>query len=227
MAGTFAGTFSEASVAIISPLQAIWIKTIESLPNLVAAVIVLIIGAFVAVILGHALRVILEKLKLDDYVRKAKLTKAIGHTNLSSIFGELFKWYIIILFLQQSVALISLGTLSVLLDTFVRWLPSVIIAAVVLLFGLAVAHYIEMAITEHSKVKGVRFGAAALKWTVITIVFIIALKQIGVQVTLLENAVLLVLGSLVAGFALAFGISLGLGMKKEGADMIKNIKKGF
>ena len=108
-----------------------------------------------------------------------------------------------------------------------RWLPSVIIAAVVLLFGLAVAHYIEMAIVEHSKIKGIAIGAAAIKWTVIVIVFIIALKQIGVQVTLLENAVLLTIGALVAGFALAFGISLGLGMKKEGEGFIKEVKKGF
>ena len=221
------GVFTETSVAIISPLQAIWVRTVESLPDLVAAVIVLIIGCFVAVILGHALKVILEKVKLDDYVKKARLTKAIGHTHLSSVFGELFKWYIVILFLQQAVALINLGTLFVLLDTFVRWLPSVIIAAVVLLFGLAVAHYIEIAIIEHTKMKGIKVGASAIKWTVTVIVFIIALKQIGVQVTLLENAVLLILGSLVAGFALAFGISLGLGMKSEGKEMIRNIKKGF
>lgn len=221
------GIFTETSVAIISPLQAIWVKIIENLPDLVAAIIVLIIGCFVAVILGHALRVILEKLKLDDYVRKARLTKTVGHTHLPAVFGELFKWYIIILFLQQSVELIHLGTLSVLLDTFVRWLPSVIIAAVVLLFGLAVAHYIEIAITEHSKIKGITIGAAAIKWTVIIIVFLIALKQVGVQVTLLENAVLLILGSLAAGFALAFGISLGLGMKKEGENFIKDVKKGF
>ncbi len=221
------GIFTETSVAIISPLQAIWVKIIENLPDLVAAVIVLIIGCFVAVILGHALRVVLEKLRLDDYVRKARLTKTVGHTHLPGIFGELFKWYIIILFLQQSVELIHLGTLSVLLDTFVRWLPSVIIAAVVLLFGLAVAHYIEIAINEHSKIKGVRFGAATIKWTVTIIVFIIALKQIGVQVTLLENAVLMIIGSLAAGFALAFGISLGLGMKKEGENLIKDVKKGF
>ena len=60
------GIFTETSVAIISPLQAIWVKIIENLPDLVAAAIVLIIGCFVAVILGHALRVVLEKLKLDD-----------------------------------------------------------------------------------------------------------------------------------------------------------------
>jgi len=222
-----ANLVADTTTAIVSPLQQIWLKIVDIIPNLIAAVVVLIVGAFVGVILGHACKVVLEKLKLDDYVRKARLTKEVGHTHLPAVFGELFKWYIIILFLQQSVELIHLGTLSVLLDTFVRWLPSVIIAAVVLLFGLAVAHYIEMAINEHSKVKGVRIGAAAIKWSVIIIVFIIALKQIGVQVTLLENAVLLTLGALVAGFALAFGISLGLGMKKEGENMIKEVKKGF
>lgn len=222
-----AGFLYQTSQAITSPLGAIWAAIVSQLPAIVAAVIVLIIGVFVAVILGHAVRVVLEKLRVDDYVRKARLTSTIGHTHVPALAGELFKWYIIILFLQQAVALISLGTLSSLLDRFVGWLPQVIIAIVVLLFGFAVANYVQLKTVEFSKQRGMRASGAILKWVIIIMVLILALNQMGVEVGILENTFLLIIGSLAIGIALALGIGLGLGLRKEAEDIVKNMKRHF
>ena len=222
-----AGFLLETSQAITNPLAEIWRAIVSELPALVAAIIVLIIGVFVAVILGHAVRVVLEKLRVDDYVRKAQLTKTIGHTHVPAVAGELFKWYIIILFLQQAVSLINLGTISSLLDSFVGWLPRVIIAIIVLLFGLAVANYVQLKTVEYSKQKGAVAGGAILKWVIVIMVLILSLRQIGVDVGLLENTFLLIIGSLAIGIALALGIGLGLGLRKESESFVKDIKKHF
>lgn len=215
---------SETTVAILNPLQSIWLKVVEILPNLVAAILVLIIGSFIAVILGHALRVILEKTKLDAAVRKAKLTKAVGHTHIPNLLGELLKWYIIIIFLQTAAALVNLGTLSTLLNSFVLWLPNLLIAIIVMLVGLAAAHYIQIKLEEHTKLKGMRLSAIVLKWVVIILVALVALRQIGIETGILENTFLLVVGALAGGLALALGISLGLGLKKDAEGLIKDIK---
>jgi hypothetical protein len=222
-----ASFLGETSTSIINPLSAIWYSLVEQLPGIVAAVIVLIVGGFVAVILGHALRVVLEKLKVDHYVRKARLTKTIGHTHVPAVAGELFKWYIIILFLQQAIALLNLGTLSLLLGQFVGWLPSVIIAIVIILFGIAVANYVYYKTMEHSKQKGVKAGAGILKFVILIMVLIMALKQVGVDVGILEHTFLLIIGALAIGIALALGIGMGLGLRKESESVIKNIKKHF
>ena len=222
-----AGFISETSQAIINPLSEIWLAIVNQLPAIVAAVIVLIIGCFVAVILGHALRVVLEKLKVDDYVRKARLTKTIGHTHVPAISGEIFKWYIIILFLQQAVTLINLGTLGSMLDRFVMWLPQVIVAVVVLLFGLAVANYVQMKIEEHSSQRGAKASGVILKAVIVIMVVILALKQIGVEVGILENTFMLIIGALAVGIALALGIGLGLGLRKESENIVKDIRKNF
>lgn len=222
-----AGIFEKSSAAIINPLSAIWYSIVDQLPSIVGAVVVLIIGCFVAVILGHAVRVILEKLRVDEYVQKAHLTRAIGHTHVPALAGELFKWYIIILFLQQAVDLINLGTLSSLLNRFVAWLPQVIIAIVVLLFGIAVANYVKIKTEEHSKQRGIRVCASILKTVIIVMIIILALKQIGVDVSILENTFLLIIGSLAVGLALALGISLGLGLRKESENFVREIKRQF
>jgi len=219
--------FTETAVSVINPLQALWLKIIEVLPYLVAAIVVMIIGCFVAAILGHALRIILEKTKLDQWIRKAKLTKAVGHTHLPSLLGELFKWYIIIIFLQAAVALLNLGTLSDLLNRFVLWLPNLLIAVIIFLAGLAAAHYVEIKIKEYSKMKGVRFGGVVLKWVIIIMIALVALRQIGIDVSVIENVLLVVIGALAVGVALALGIGLGLGLRKESENFIKNIKKNL
>lgn len=222
-----ANILSETGIAIMSPLQSMWDKVVEGIPSLVGAIIVMIIGVFVAVVLGHLLRVLLEKSGLDDLIRKVRLTQEVGHTNVPAIAGEILRWYIIIIFLQAAVSLINLGTLSDLLNRFVLWLPNLIVAIVMILVGLAVAHYIEIKIVEHTKLKGVRTSGKLLKTVVVMIVVILAINQIGVDVSLLENILLIIIGALAVGVAVAMGIGLGFGLKKESQSIIKEIKKSF
>ena len=224
---TVVNVLSETTVAILNPLQAIWLKLVEVLPGLIAAVLVLIVGSIVAVILGHALRVVLEKTKIDNFLRKAQLTKAVGHTHVPALLGELLKWYIIIIFLQAAASLVNLGTLSTLLNSLVMWLPQLLIAIIVMLIGLAAAHYAYLRIGAHTKMKGMRLSATVLKWVIIIIAGLIALKQIGVEIGILENTFQLVVGALAVGVALALGIGLGLGLKKEAEGFLKEMKKNL
>ena len=189
---TVVNVLSETTVAILNPLQAIWLKLVEVLPGLIAAVLVLIVGSIVAALLG-----------------------------------ELLKWYIIIIFLQAAASLVNLGTLSTLLNSLVMWLPQLLIAVIVMLIGLAAAHYAYLRIGAHTKMKGMRLSAAVLKWVIIIIAGLIALKQIGVEIGILENTFQLVVGALAVGVALALGIGLGLGLKKEAEGFLKEMKKNL
>lgn len=217
----------ETATAIISPLQTLWLEFSQILPNLIGAIIVLIIGSFVAVILGHAVRVVLDKAKLDEAIRKMHLTKAVGHTDVPALLGELLKWWVIIIFLQQAVDLVNLGILTDLLNRFVLWLPKLLVAVIVVLVGIAAAHFVELRITEHTRLKGMRLVSRILKWLIIIIVALVASKNIGIDVGLIEKLFLYVIVALAAGIALALGIGLGLGLKKESEGFIKNIKNSL
>jgi len=222
-----ANLITETTIAILNPLQQLWLEAVRVVPNLVGAILVLIIGVFVASILGHALRVLLEKTKLDDALRKAKLTKAIGHTNVPALLGELLKWFVIIIFLEQAVSLVNLGSLTALLNAFVLWLPQLLVAVVVFLLGLAGSHFVEYKVLEHTNLRGMRVSAKVLKWIIVIVVALVSLRQIGVDVTVLENTFLVVVAALGAGVALALGIGLGLGLKKEAENVIKEVKKNL
>lgn len=218
---------SETGGAIISPLQNLWLEIVDVIPSFVAAVIVMILGVFVAYIIGHAVRILLNKIRIDEWIRKAKLSRVAGSTDVPSLIGELVKWYIIILFLQQAVELLNLGVLTTLLGTFAKWLPNVIVAILIALVGLVVAHYVQMKIGEQTKIRGMLGLSKLLKAIIVVIFVLVAVKQIGIDVSFLENTFIIIAGAFGAGIALALGIGLGLGLKKEGENLVREVKKNF
>lgn len=218
---------SETGGAIISPLQNLWLEIVDVIPSFVAAVIVMILGVFVAYIIGHAVRILLNKVRIDEWIRKAKLSRVAGSTDVPSLIGELVKWYIIILFLQQAVDLVNLGVLTTLLGNFAKWLPNVIVAILIALVGLVVAHYVQMKIGEQTKIKGMLGLSKLLKAIIVVIFVLVAVKQIGIDVSFLENTFIIIAGAFGAGIALALGIGLGLGLKKEGENLVREVKKNF
>lgn len=210
---------------IINPLLSLWIGFVNVLPGIVAAIIILLIGYFVALGIGHLVKIVLEKAGLDNYMQKAKLSKSVGHLRLSHIFGEIIKWYIFVIFLQAGVDLLNLGTLSAVLNEFVLWVPNVIVAAIIVIFGVAFSHFLGMKIEEHSEMSGVKFFSKLVKIVVLFIVIVIGLQQIGVDASILENTFLILVGALAIGIAVALGIGLGGALKGESKNIVDDLKK--
>ncbi len=213
------------SEALTNPLVNLWISFVDLLPNLIAAIVILIVGYVVAYIIGHAIKVILWKLGLDKQIDKAQLSKAIGRLRLSSILGEITKWYIFIVFLQSAVDIVNLGTLSILLQELVLWLPNVIAAVLVIVFGLYFAHFVTLTVREHTDVKGGKTITGILNAVMVFMVTVIALEQIGVNVSILSNTFLIMLGGLSLGAAIAIGLSFGLGTQKDAGKALDKMKK--
>jgi hypothetical protein len=212
---------------ILDPLYALWNALVSVLPSIVVAILVLILGYAVAYLMGHIVKVVLEKIGLNKHVRDAHLTKSVGHTNVPSLTGEIVKWFVFLLFLQVGVDILNLSTMSLWLDTFVRWLPNLIVAVIIFFVGIALAHYVDLKIRQHTVMKGMTIVGGLLKAVIMILAVLVGLKQIGIGVELLENSFLLILASIGLGFALAVGIGLGLGLRKEAEDIVKRIKRNF
>ena len=209
---------------ILNPLLTLWSGFINTLPGIVAAIIILIIGYFVALGLGSLVRIILEKAGLNNYMEKHKMSSLVGHIKISNLFGEIIKWYVFIIFIQAAVDLLHLGSLSSVLTNFVLWLPNVIVAAVVIIFGVGLAHYIGIKIEEHTDMKGTKFLSRLLKIVIIFMVVVVALSQIGVDVSIIENTFLILVGALGLGIAIALGIGLGKSMNINGKQIVRDIE---
>ena len=209
----------------LDPLMSLWNGFVLLIPGLVAGIILAVIGYLIAYIIGHALKIILVKVNLDKKIEQAKISKSIGYIRLSSFLGELVKWYIFVIFLQASVDLLNLGTLSDTLSKFVLWVPNLIAAIVIIILGLLLAQFVRVKIEDHAKTSMAKTAANILMIVIAAIAIIMSLDQIGIQVDILENLLLVVIGAVAVGVALAIGLSFGLGNKKEANEMLKGIRK--
>lgn len=217
---------SETGSLILDPLYVLWYNFLAILPSVILALLILILGYCVAYLLGYVTRWILDKI-ISKPLRQAEVSKAIGHTNVASLIGELVKWFVFIIFLNVAVDILNLNVLSDLLTSFVRWLPNVLIAVIIFFAGVALAHYVDLKIKEHTRMRGMITLSGILKVVIVFLAVIIGLEQIGVDVGVLQSSFLIILGSIGLGLALALGIGLGLGLRNEAEDIVKRMRKNF
>ena len=215
---------SATGTLIVSPLVSLYNSFIRVFPGIIAAIIVLIIGYFISLGIGKLVHYVLDRAGLDRYMEKSKISRAVGNISIDTLIGEVTKWYIFIIFIQAAVDLLNLGTVSLLLNRFVLWLPNVVAAALIIIFGIAVSHVSAIKIEEHSEMKGTRLLTKILKIVIIILVVLIALEQIGIKTAIIENTFLLLVGAIAIGIAIALGIGLGSGLKNESKDIIKHIR---
>jgi hypothetical protein len=207
--------------ALVNPIINLWNSFVNVIPGLIGAIIVLVIGYIVGWVIGFVLTKILHKAKLDRLVvEKTTLDKIMGKFELSHFLGLIVKWYVFVLFLGPAAALVRLPALTSFLNSAALWIPSLIAAVIVALVGLIAADYVAAKVTE-VKAKSSGIIANTLKLVIVVFTLIIALSQLGVDVSIAENTVLII----IAGIMLALGIGFGLAFKDEAKAIIKDVKK--
>ncbi len=215
----------EAASQILTPIVNLWNGFVKIFPGIVAALIILIIGYLFAYLLGRFVKIVLSKLKVDTVLKRVDAPKAVSKVRISAILGQLTKWYVFIIFLGSAAEVLTLGALSNLLTKFVYWLPHLIVGILAVFLGMVVAYYVAHMIEKEANIKGAKQMAMLFKFIVIFISIMIALEQIGLEVEILENTFLILVGGLALGMAIALGMSFGQNLKQPVGKFINQLKK--
>lgn len=214
--------FESTGAALIDPLEQLWNGFAVALPGIVAALVIIIVGLIVGSAVGLLVKKLIEHARLDLHLKKAGM--AVGFIHLASVIGSLVKWYIFAVFLIPAAEQLNLGVLSELLQRFALWLPNAIAAIAILVFGVIGSDFIADRML-HAKRSGVKLLSEIVRWVLIIYVVLIALDQVGVNVSLATNTALILVAALATGLALAFGIGFGFAFKDEAKGMIKHLKR--
>ncbi|MBD3304419.1 hypothetical protein GF343_04690 [Candidatus Woesearchaeota archaeon] len=219
------GILTELGVSVVEPLRSIWNGIIQTVPGIVAAIILLIIGYVLALIIAYIVDKVLEKIKFDKWVlEKTHAAKTLGKFKLSKFLALITKWYVFILFLPPAAALIKLGALSNFLMAVAMWIPNVIIAVILAMIGVAFAYYIDNKITE-TKVKAASILAMIAKIIIYVFTLLIVLDQVGIRIAVAQTSFLIILAGVMLAVAMVVGIGFGLAFRDEAKGIIKQVKK--
>ncbi|MBD3248910.1 hypothetical protein GF336_02585 [Candidatus Woesearchaeota archaeon] len=209
----------ETGQALISPLVSLWDSFVSIIPGLIGAIVVLVIGYIVGWAFGLLVKKVLQKVQLDKFVvEKTNLQKSAGKFELSRVVGLVVKWYIFVLFLTPAAALVNLEALSEFLVKASLWIPNLIAAVLVAVIGFIAADYVASKV-EEIKSTSSKLIAYITKIIIVIFTLIIALNQLGIDVSVAESSFLIIL----AGIMLALAIGFGLALKDESKPIIKKM----
>jgi hypothetical protein len=203
---------------------------LAAIPAIVGAVIILGIGWFIASLVAQGVAAILRRVRFNDLAHRSGLAGFVNSTGVNAdaigFVALSAKWFIRLIALVVAFDALGLPAVSDTLRQFVLWLPSLVVALVVLVIGGLAAnalHGMVRASTARTDLGNPDVLASIARVAVWTFAIVIAVNQIGIAselVTTLFTAV-------VAGLALALGLAFGLGARDTAGEIIHDIYGRF
>ena len=197
----------------LEPVRMFFLQLGDFMPKLLLAVVILVIGFFVAKALKFAVIKGLRALNLNVLTEKAGVDGMLSQggvkTDTVGILGVLVYWLVIFVALVVAFNALGLGYVTDLFGRIALFIPRVIVAVLILAFGTYFAKFIESAIKTYGKNVELEdtelFGRLA-RYTVMIFVILIALDQINIGGDIIRQAFLIILTGVVFALALAFGL---------------------
>ncbi|MDD5417764.1 MAG: hypothetical protein PHW96_02640 [Candidatus Nanoarchaeia archaeon] len=198
----------------------LWNSVATSLPNIIAALIVILIGWLVAIIFEKIIRKALKQLKFDKWAKEKGFQKALFGISLENVIAEVVKWYLILLFIKQAMDVISMDALSVFFGGIISWIPTALLGVLTLVIALLIAHWARESISK------ARMGFSEIIGSVVYFMIVyfgvvLALPKFGLETTILVKAFELIVGGAAVGIAIALGLGFGLALKEPAKKFLK------
>lgn len=208
--------------------QNLWMGIVNFVPNLVIAIVILILGWLIGALFGRAIWQVFRSLKVDEALRRAGFESFLrrGGMNLDTgaFIGGLVKWFIILVFLIAAFDVLGLSQVNLFLrEVVIAYLPRVLVAALVLLVAGVIGDLTERVVVTAAKTAEVRsahFAGAIAKWAIWIFALLVALSQLGIAAAFSQT----LFTGVVIALALALGLSFGLGGQEAAGRFIERLR---
>ena len=208
--------------------QNLWVGVVNFVPNLVIAIIILVLGWLIGALLGRAIAQVFRSLKVDDALRQAGFESFLhrGGVRLDSgaFIGALVKWFVIVVFLVAAFDVLGLSQVNLFLqDVVLGYLPRVLAAALVLLVGGVVGDVTGRVVSTAARTANIasaHFAGAVAKWAVWVFAILVALSHLGIAAAFSQT----LFTGMVIAVSLALGLSFGLGGQEAAGRFLERLR---
>jgi hypothetical protein len=181
------------------------------LPNLLGAVALLVAGWLLASLLQRLSSRLARR--FDGFARRSNVDGALHRIGVvrpfSEVVGGFVYWTVFLFFVAGATEALGLAVLSTWLSGVAFFLPRIAAALLVLVAGILVANFTRDAIRAATAAANVAYGEAlaqVVSTALFAVAVLVAVNELGLDVTILTVALGVVLGSTFGGVALAFGL---------------------
>lgn len=214
--------------SVFEPLQNFWHQLSVVFPKVLAAGLLVIIGGFIAKYLRKLAIRLLRIVRLDVAAEKAGLEDFLirGGVKFTTVtlLGNMVYWLIIFIVLLGSLNILGLEVAADLFNKIILYIPNVLIAMIVLIFGMMFAKFVEtvtFTYLSNVKIEGAELISIMARYAILLFVMSMALEQLAIGGQILISAFQIAFGALCLALALAFG----LGGRDRAAKILENLWK--
>jgi len=208
------------------PFVFLFNKSVELIPGIIAALIMLFLGLFLSRWVSTFSYKILNSLKLDNWTSKIGVNEILTRIGFGKsptyIVALVLSWVVLIAFIVAAADALGLAAVRSMLLSLLMFIPKLFVAIVILFAGLIFGRFCQNVVENSSKANNIKGGmtfAKVINISVIVFTVLLALEQIDLNFTLLNDAILIIVASVGLGFAIA----LGLGAKGIVEEHLRSI----
>ncbi len=190
-------------------LQDVVTKIFSYLPQIIGALIILLIGYFVAKVVAGIVRKALQKVRFDRAMHKSAAGDAIARiVEIPSRFvSKIVFWLIFLGAISMAVAALNLPLFNDLLAAVYGYVPHIIAAIVIFLVASAVsagtAKFVQRVM---GKTTTARLISTVVPVVVLSVAAFMILSELQIARDIVNILFTAIVGSLALGLALAFGL---------------------
>jgi len=214
--------------AINMSLIGLWERFVAFIPALLGAILVLVIGFLVSVMLGKIIEKIIRMTRIDNALGKLNSNEHLKRTGIelsfSKFFGELVKWFLVLVFLMAATEILGLTQVTTFLNSIILYIPNVVVATVILSIAFLLGNFVYVIVRSSTRAAGVMSAtllAIISKWAIMIFGLLAALIQLGIATSLVNTIFI----GLISALSLAAGLAFGLGGREEAANILKKIRE--
>lgn len=221
-------TISTWSEVLSLSFRNLWLGVVGFLPNVVVAIIVVLLGWGIGALFGRVISQIVKSLRLDEALRRAGVENFLnkGGINLNSgaFLGGLVRWFIILVFLVGAFEILGLSQVTLFLRDILNYLPNIIVAVLILVAASLVAEVMKKIVLSSAMtadISSAAFLGTVTKWVIWVFAILVALSQLGIAAGFVQT----IFTGLVVALSLGLGLAFGLGGQEAAARVIDKMSR--
>lgn len=209
----------------LEPIENFWRGFISFVPNLLAMLLIFVLGFFFAWLVSMILSWLFRVVNFDRWCDRVGMTAIIRKGDVwakpSDAFSRVLYWFLIILFIMIGLSALQLQTINDLISQFFLYMPRAFSALLILILGYIITGFVSRAVLIAAVNSGYHYAkilAEAVRLLLIVLILAMAFEQLQIAPGIVVAAFSLIFGGIVLALAIAFGIG--------GIDSAKKIIEG-
>jgi small-conductance mechanosensitive channel len=217
-------------VDIIASTQQMINEIIVFLPDLLAAIVILIIGWIVGRLLGRGIAALLDRLGVDDALARTSVGKAIvrqyggeGTRGIVQFFDLIVRWFVYLIAILAAANVLNLSFLTGLVQQIIAFLPNVAAFVILLIVGFIVIDYFADFLRNLGAAQQIRLMSpliTALQVFLYFVLVILALQQLRIDLTIIYIFITPIAWGIGLGLGAAIAIIVGFGLRYRAPELL-------